>query len=98
MKGEKSVINKSKNQIDLEFGTGDICINGGGYTDSKNKKIGMIAFSNQEPREIGIEGDVKVGQECKVGDFPVIMTFTKKESIDVVIKALLDAKEFMDLD
>jgi hypothetical protein len=90
------LINRNENQVDLEFGTGDICVNSGFYLDDDNKKIGIIAFSNQSQREIGIEGDIKAGQECKVGDFPVIMTFIKKESIDVVINALIDAKKQMD--
>lgn len=90
------IITITTNQSGLEFGTGDICINGGGYIDNENNKVGVVAFSNQEPRKIGVEGEIKVGQECKLEDVPVIMTFMKKESIDMVIKALLDAREFMD--
>lgn len=90
------MINKDDKQTDLEFGTGDICINSGFYLDGESRKIGLITFSNQSPREIGIEGDIKVGQECKVGDFPVIMTFIKKESIDVLVKSLLEVKDHMD--
>jgi hypothetical protein len=90
------MIIKNGIQTDLEFGNGDICVNSGWYVDEKNKKVGMVAFSNQSPGEIGAEGNIKISQECKVGDFPIIMTFMRKESIDVVIKALLDAKERMD--
>lgn len=89
------MIKKNDNQVDLEFGTGDICVNGGHYLDEKNKIVGMVAFSNQTSREINAVGDVKAGQECKVGDFPVIMTFTKPQSIDVVIRQLKQAKADM---
>ncbi|MDI9208103.1 hypothetical protein MT361_05995 [Clostridium butyricum] len=89
------MIKKDDKQIDLEFGTGDICVNGGRFLDENNKIVGMVAFSDQAPREIDDIGDVKAGQECKVGDFPVIMTFTKPESIDVVINQLKQAKADM---
>lgn len=90
------MISRDSFQTDLEFGTGDICVNSGYYLDCQNKKIGAVVFSNQTPREIGGEGDIKVGKDYKVGDFPVIMSFTQKESIDVVIKALLDTKRQME--
>lgn len=89
------MIKKDNKQTDLEFGTGDICVNGGHFLDENKKIVGMVAFSNQAPREINAIGDVKAGQECKVGDFPVIMTFTKPESIDVVINQLKQAKADM---
>ena len=90
------MISQNDKQVELEFGTGDIGLNSGYYEDDNNNKIGMVGFYNQETREIGAEGDIKAGQECKVGDFPFLMTFAKKESIDVIILALLDAKENMD--
>lgn len=77
---------------------GDICINSGYFLDEEDFKIGIVAFSNQSEREIGSEGDIKVGHGYKTGDFPIIMTFTKKESIDVVIKALIEAKSQMERD
>ena len=89
------MINKNEKQTELEFGTGDICVNGGHFLDGDNKIVGMVAFSNQSPREINAVGDVKAGQKCKVGDFPVVMTFTKAESIDVVINQLKQAKADM---
>lgn len=91
----KKMIIESNNQTDLEFGTGDICINSAYYINGEKRKVGLVAFSNQSSRGIGEEGDIKAGQECKVGDFPVIMTFTKKESVDIIIKALQDAKKEM---
>jgi hypothetical protein len=95
MKGEIDLIKTYARQIDLEFGTGDIGFNSGHYLEG-GRKIGVIGFYNQEPRPIGAVADKKAGQEYSVGDFPIIMTFYKKESIDVVIQALLDAKKEME--
>ena len=89
------MIKTYEKQIDLEFGTGDIGFNSGSYIEN-DKKIGMMGFYNQKSREIGMVGDIKAGQECLLGDFPIIMTFYKKESIDVIIEGLLDAKKQMD--
>lgn len=89
------MINKLENTIDCEFGTGDICVTGGSFEES-GRKLGVVTMSNQAPREIGAEGDIKAGANYKLGDFPVILTFTKKESIDVVIRALENAKQDMD--
>lgn len=86
------MITKNDKQIELEFGKGDICVNGGHFLDGDNKIVGMVAFSNQSPRDINAVGDIKAGQKCKIGDFPIIMTFTKPESIDVVINQLKQAK------
>ena len=80
-------------EVYLEFGTGDICI-ASGYVESE-QGVGFVTFCNQEPREIGKIGDVKLGEEYDIDDFPVVMKFNKKESIDVVIKALLGAKKLM---
>ncbi len=90
------MINITENQTDLEFGTGDICIAGGSYLGENGGKVGMVAFMNQEPREIGSVGVIKANKKYKVGDFPVIMTFTKPESIDVLIKHLEIAKKEME--
>ena len=89
------MINKSEIQIELQFGAGDICVNGGCFME-ENEKIGIVAFSNQSPREINSEGDIKAGTGHKLGEFPVIMTFYKKESIDVVIGQLEEAKKSME--
>ena len=89
------MIKKNKEHTRLEFGNGDICV-AGGYTEHENNKItGFVIFTNQEPREIGSVGVVKAG-EVNLEDYPVVMTFSKKESIDVVIKQLEEAKSFMD--
>lgn len=90
------MIKKTENQTSLKFGIGDICVVSGTFINENDFKVGIVGFIDQTPREIGSIGEVKAGQNCKVGDFPVMMKFYKKESIDEVIKALLDAKEQMD--
>ena len=89
------MITKHENTLDCEFGTGDICVTGSHFVED-NKRLGIVTFSNQTSREIGTECVIKAGQPYKLGDFPVIFTFTKKESIDVVIRALEDARREMD--
>lgn len=87
------MIVKDKEKVQLEFGKGDICI-AGGYTDKGETKTGFVIFTNQESREIGSEGDIKAG-EVYLEEYPVVMTFDKKESIDVVISQLEKAKSYM---
>lgn len=89
------MINKNDKQVELRFGIGDICINGGSIMEN-NKKIGIVVFSNQAPREIGTVGDKKAGQSYDLDEFPVTMTFAKPESIDVVIEQLEQAKKDME--
>lgn len=89
------MIEKLEHQTKMEFGTGDIGFNAG-VLKEEDDKVGVIIFYNQEPRNIGDPGDIKVGEEVDINDFPVIMKFHRKESIDVVIKALLEAKKEMD--
>ena len=76
------------------LGTGDIGFNSGEYVES-DEKVGVIIFYNQEPRPIGSPGDISTGTVVGVNDFPVVMKFHKVESIDVLIKALTEAKNMM---
>ena len=89
------MIKKSEKQIELEFGKGDICITGGYYLGKNKERIGIVTFIDQQSREIGSVGMIKGGQEYKVGDFPIVMTFTKSESIDALIGQLEQAKREM---
>jgi len=89
------VKNTRNNQVELAFGKGDICIAGGYIRDEMLNKMGLVSFINQDARDIGIEGIIKGGTPYLVGEFPVIMTFTKTESIDALISQLLQAKEEM---
>ena len=79
----------------MECGTGDIGFNAG-VIKEEDEKVGIVIFYNQEAREIGDLGDVKTGQEVDINDFPVVMKFYRKESVDVVIEALLEAKRNME--
>lgn len=88
------MIIKNDEHIRLEFGTGDICI-AGGYSENEDIKTGFVIFTNQEPREIGSGGVIKSG-EVDLEEYPIVMTFGKKESIDVVIEQLEKAKSYMD--
>ena len=89
------MISINQEQTKLKFGNGDICV-AGGYTEHENNKItGFVIFGSQEPREIGSPGVLKAG-EVNLEDYPVVMTFSNKKSIDVVIKALEQAKSYMD--
>lgn len=83
-----------KDNTTMLFGEGDICISPGRYMDN-DERVGFILFCNQEPRAIGSPGDVKAGTVVDVDDFPVVMKFRKTESIDVIIKALNEAKDLM---
>lgn len=89
------MIKQLQHQAKMEFGTGDIGFNAGAIKEDDNK-VGIIIFYNQESRNIGDIGDIKAGTEVDINDFPVVMKFYRKESIDVVIKALLEAKKEMD--
>lgn len=88
------MISLNEKQAELEFGNGDICV-AGGYTDNEDKRTSFVIFTNQEPRKVGSPGVIEKG-EVYLGEYPVVMTFSKKESIDVVIKHLEEAKSFMD--
>ena len=81
------MIKKSEKRVEIQFGTGDIGFNSGAITEDGNR-VGIIIFYNQEPREIGSVGDIKAGTEVDIRDFPAIMTFYKKESIDVLIEEI----------
>lgn len=88
------MIIKNEEQVKLNFGSGDICV-AGGYTDYGDRRTGFVIFTNQEPREIGSVGIVKSG-EVNLEEYPVVMTFSNKESIDVVVGQLEQAKSLMD--
>ena len=70
----------------LEFGNGDIRSSIGTCDD-----VDGIAFANGEPHPIGYVYE----DALKMSDISVIMTFTKIESIDVVINQLTQLKDHM---
>ena len=79
----------------LEFGAGDIGITSGRILYDEKEVIGVIEFTEQEPTEIGFTKKLEEDDESKLEDVPVIMTFSKIESIDVVIEQLERCKEGM---
>ena len=85
------IINDNE-QVKLEFGTGDISI-AGGYTTGDEVK-GFVVFENQEARDIGSPGITKKG-EVDLNNYSVVMTFSKKESIDALIGQLELTKSYM---
>lgn len=81
-----------KGKAELNFGTGDIHIVSSCTTDGET---GYVVFENQHPpRPIGKNPD-GFNKEFIPEEYPVIMTFTKVESIDALIDELLNAKENM---
>jgi len=90
------VIKRKNDNVILEFGNGDIGVVAGwkyiGQEDGH--KAGIVAFTNQEPRPIGSQSFIHVGR-ANSNEYPVIMLFNKKESIDVVIRKLEEAKYAM---
>lgn len=78
------------NQTIIQFGTGDINIIPGIL---KEEEIGIIALRNQTPRKIGLNnGDVPPNNTIEI---PIILQFSKTESIDILIHALKETKEMM---
>ena len=89
------MIKSLEHQVKMEFGTGDIGFNAGAIKED-DSEVGIIIFYNQEPRNIGDAGDIKAGTEVDINSFPVVMKFYRKESIDVVIGQLEQARSLMD--
>lgn len=65
-----------------EFGNGDLSV--AGFSDVENKISGIMVC----------EGNIKKGDKISdVADFSILFTFSKTESIDVLLEALMNAKE-----
>lgn len=78
-----------KGKAKLEFGTGDIRM-----TSALSKDIGALCCITQEPHEIGEKVPVEEGWGVKKAE--VILTFTRKESIDALMDELKDLRAMMD--
>lgn len=84
---------RESGQVDIEFGLGDILISSGRLESGE----GLVIFSNQEPHEIG-EASERFKGCTEAFDNPeiqAIITFSKPESIDVLIGELENAKSKM---
>ncbi|MGG1659519.1 hypothetical protein [Brevibacillus sp. NRS-1366] len=77
----------------LHFGSGDISAGGGLL--AMDETVGVVTFQQQAPREIGTKGEYGPGHELEARDTPVRMTFDKVESIDVVIRQLVEVRVMM---
>ena len=89
------MIKKLEHQTKIEFGTGDIGFYAGAIKE-EDDTVGIVIFDSQEARKIGAEGDIRAGESVDINDFPVVMKFYRKESIDVLIESLLEANKEMD--
>jgi hypothetical protein len=87
-------ITKIEESVQLEFGSGDIEVMPGLLaTDSS---VGAVCFlQKQEATPIGTHTDYEPYKVAEIEETPVRMVFNKAESIDVVIRSLQEAKEFM---
>lgn len=86
------MIKNNENQVELKFGKGDIHIVSSCTTDGE---MGIVAFENQDPpKPIGKNSKTFI-KKFIPEDYPIIMTFSKTESIDALINELLNAKENM---
>ena len=73
----------------MEFGTGDIAVTG--FRNSESKLTG-ISFENQKAVKIGTRDASTNGSKLSDSNSNVLMVFNKVESIEVVERALKEAK------
>lgn len=79
----------------IKFGTGDICV-----TPGLKDGVGLIGMMNHEPHEIGCyyyNDEIYKSDEDFLNKTNVIISFSKIESVDVVIDALLQIRTAMQI-
>jgi hypothetical protein len=87
-------VEKWNDTVQVHLGFGDVEVAHGLLTTEET--IGCICFFNRkEPQPIGTLTEYPDNLEVEVEATPVRITFDKKESIDVMIRALQDAKTMM---
>lgn len=78
-----------------EFGNGDV-----GVLSGNTKEFGLIAFRTlEQSKEIGVDKltvEEYGGVEEILDDSDIVMTFSNKKSIDVVIKSLTRIRNAME--
>ncbi|MGC5773644.1 hypothetical protein [Paenibacillus pabuli] len=84
---------KHEGQTQIEFGTGDINVSPGLL--QLDYPCGVVVFQPKEPGPIGERNKNKT-IVAPPAETPIRMTFDKVESIDVVIRALQEAKRMME--
>ena len=82
----------SKNVTIADFGDGDIRV-ASAHIESDN--VGCVLFENHTKRPIGTDHPETVGKTTDELPIDLALRFSKTESIDVVIKALKNAKKYM---
>ncbi len=85
------MIKTENNQTIIRFENGDINIVTG-IMDIE-EPLGVIAFREQEPRQIAMHNGDKPSKE--IAEYPVIFNFTNEKSIDVLINSLELVKKYM---
>ena len=83
------IIEKQTTQIYLDFGDGDIGSFGTKDTIDGNKRVTMWFYQDEK----GEIGRTLTKNANEISNFPVIMAFRKKESLETVIKNLNDLLE-----
>lgn len=78
-----------KGKAKAEFGTGDVRMTSLLHEGT----IGVLCFETQEPHAIG--EIIPVTDDFDVTNVDIMLTFTKTESIDVLIEELEDVKRMM---
>lgn len=87
---------KSNSATVLEFGQGDLTI-GGMYL--QDDKCSYLSVSNLlTPLSIGEVNKERLNRDLREFENDIILKFSKTESIDVLIKQLLEIRSFMILD
>jgi len=85
------MIVRTLNQVSLNFGKGDIAINSGHIKKENDVNLGILGFFNQDPRTIGSKAKIREDME----EYPVVLTFSKIESVDSVIRMLENMRKLM---
>ncbi|MFF0830166.1 hypothetical protein ACFYU8_25165 [Brevibacillus sp. NPDC003359] len=60
-----------------------------------DEAVGVVTFRQQAPREVGSHSEHGAGHTLETNETPVRMTFEKVESIDVVIRQLVEVRVMM---
>ena len=83
----------SESVIIAEFGQGDLSV-GGMYL--QEDKSGYLSISDLlEPLNIGEINQKRLNKDLREFDNDILLKFTKTQSIDVLIRQLLEIKSFM---
>jgi hypothetical protein len=93
---KNQTIGESDNVTVAEFGSGDILV---GAAYAKNQPMSfLLLFNNDKVEEIGVSS-LGVSEAINNGlPYEIVLSFTKVESIDVVVETLTKMKNKMLLD